>query len=111
MQDNSFFDEATEQSQVKARIVEKYFRAWAYVIVPQAKKRRGNVGYVDFFAGPGIYGDGLKSTPVLVLEKAIEDKDIRDRLVSVFNDVNPEYVKSLKSVIDSITDIVLPPEI
>ena len=38
MQDNSFFDEVREQSQVKSRIVEKYFRAWSYVIVPQAKK-------------------------------------------------------------------------
>ena len=105
MQSNSFFDEVKEQSQVKSRIVEKYFRAWSYVIVSEAKKRRSNVGYVDLFAGPGIYNDGLKSTPVLVLEKAIKDKDIQDRLISVFNDVNPEYVQSLKTVINSIPGI------
>lgn len=105
MQNNSFFHEVREQSQVKSRIVEKYFRAWSYVIVPQAKKRRSYVGYVDLFAGPGRYNDGLKSTPVLVLEEAIKDEDIRDTLISVFNDVNPEYVQSLKTVINSIPGI------
>lgn len=102
MRDKSFFDKPTEQSQVKARIVEKYFWAWAKVIIPHAKRRRSKIGYVDFFAGRRRYADGSKSTPILVLEKAIETKDIRDRLVSVFNDVNPEYVRDLKSAIASI---------
>ena len=99
MQDISFFDESTEQSQVKARIVEKYFWAWAKVIILHAKRRRSKIGYVDFFAGPGRYTDGSKSTPILVLEKAIENKDIRDRLVSVFNDANPEYARDLEDAI------------
>lgn len=38
MADNSFFDQQKEQSLVKAEIVDKYFRAWAKVIVPKAKK-------------------------------------------------------------------------
>ena len=41
MADNSFFDESTEQSQVKTAIVTKYFWAWAKVIIPTAK-RKGN---------------------------------------------------------------------
>ena len=105
MRDNSFFDESREQSQVKARIVEKYFWAWAKVIVPQAKKRGNRIGYVDLFAGKGKYNDGSKSTPILVLEKAIDDKDISDMLVSVFNDYNLEYVQNLKDVINSIQGI------
>jgi hypothetical protein len=32
MADQHFFDEAREQSQVKAEIVEKYFDAWAEII-------------------------------------------------------------------------------
>lgn len=105
MQNNSFFDESREQSQVKARIVEKYFWSWAKVIIPHAKKRKSSIGYVDLFAGPGSYRDGSKSTPVLVLEKALTEKDIRDMLVSVFNDVNPEYVRNLKTTIKTIPDI------
>ena len=101
MNDNSFFDESTEQSQVKSRIVEKYFWAWAQVMKGWANK----IGYIDLFAGPGRYQDGSKSTPILVLEKAIEEEDIRNRLVSVFNDLNQKYTESLQSDIDSIPDI------
>ena len=105
MQDNSFFDKPTEQSKVKTRIVEKYFLAWAKVIIPHAKSRNSNIGYVDLYAGRGKYKDGSKSTPVLVLERAIEDKDIRDMLISVFNDINPEYAQSLEDAIDLIPGI------
>ena len=105
MNDNSFFDESTEQSQVKSRIVEKYFWAWAKVIIGQTRRQDNKIGYIDLFAGPGRYQDGLKSTPILVLERAIEENDIRNRLVSVFNDLNQDYTESLQSAIDSIPDI------
>lgn len=98
MQDNSFFDIPTEQSKVKARIVEKYFRAWADVIIG-TENRVNKIGFVDFFAGPGKYADGYKSTPLLVLEKAIENEKIRDRLVSVFNDAESGYAKNLEESI------------
>lgn len=104
MQDSSFFDESKEQSQVKARIVEKYFWAWASVIIG-TKNKINRIGYVDFFAGPGRYADGSKSTPLLVLEKAIHDQKIRDRLISVFNDANPKYTKSLEDAINLIEGI------
>lgn len=101
MRDNSFYDKPTEQSKVKASIVEKYFWAWAKVVIPWAKKRRIEIGYVDLFSGPGGYKDGTKSTPILVLEKAAEDEDIRSMLVSVFNDVNSDHTQSLQDAIDS----------
>lgn len=107
MQNQSFFEESKESSLVKTRIVEKYFWAWAKVIIPHAKSRNSNIGYVDLFAGPGKYNDGSKSTPVLVLKKAIENEDMRNMLVSVFNDINPKFVQSLKTVINSIPDIDL----
>jgi hypothetical protein len=43
-----FFEECQEQSQVKARIVEKYFRAWAKVVIPRARDHR--IAYIDLFA-------------------------------------------------------------
>ena len=101
MRNNSFFDKPTEQSLVKARIVEKYFWAWAKVIIPWAKRRNNKIGYVDLFAGQGSYNDGTKSTPILVLEKAAEEEDIRNMLISVFNDVNSDYAQSLQDAIDA----------
>ncbi len=38
MADQSFFDESREQSVIKARIISKYFWAWAKVIIPSAKQ-------------------------------------------------------------------------
>ena len=101
MRNNSFYDKPTEQSQIKARIVEKYFWAWAKVVIPWAKRGKNRIGYVDIFAGPGGYKDGTKSTPLLVLEKAAEDEDIRKMLVSVFNDVSPDHAQNLQDAIDS----------
>ena len=112
MQDD-FFDKPTEQSRIKARIVVKYFKAWADVIISRSNVKISRappftgaaIGYVDFFAGPGRYDDGSKSTPVLVLEKAISIEKIRNSLVSVFNDVNPEYARSLENAIGLIPGI------
>lgn len=77
-----FFDETGDQSVVKATIIAKYFWAWAKVIIPTAKKHGDKIAYLDLFAGPGRYKDGTASTPLLVLEQAIEDPDMRRMLVS-----------------------------
>lgn len=55
-----FFDEREDQSEVKARIVSKYFGAWAKIIGPISTAER--IGYIDLFCGPGRYKDGSKST-------------------------------------------------
>ncbi len=100
----SFFDEQQEQSQVKAEIVAKYFNAWTDVMLANAKKGYGidRIGYVDLFAGPGRYKDGAKSTPLLVLERAIEKPDLAARLVTIFNDSATENVNSLTAAIASL---------
>ena len=105
MADASFFDESTEQSHVKATIVWKYFWAWANVIIPSAAQRSKKIAYVDLFAGPGRYKDGTKSTPLLVLERAIADPKMRGMLVTVFNDVDSDSSQSLQKAIDDLPDI------
>jgi len=105
MAEEDFFEQSREQSQVKTAIVAKYFWAWAKVIIPRAKNREGRIAYVDLFAGPGVYADGTRSTPLLVLEKAIEDPDMRQLLVTVFNDKNPHYTEDLKRAIGELPGI------
>jgi three-Cys-motif partner protein len=103
---NEFFDESTEQSQVKATIVSKYFWAWANVIMPTAAKiREGKIAYLDLFAGPGRYKDGSKSTPILILEKAVADPKMRDMLVTVFNDKDEDHQHDLEKTIAEIPGI------
>ncbi|NEP00640.1 MAG: three-Cys-motif partner protein TcmP [Symploca sp. SIO2E9] len=105
MSDSSFFDESREQSLVKAEIVAKYFWAWAKVIIPQAKKGQTNIAYVDLFSGPGRYKDGSKSTPLLILERAIDEPDMREMLVTVFNDKDSDNTQSLRHAIESLPNV------
>lgn len=100
-----FFEESSEQSAVKATIVAKYFWAWARVVIPTARTHSGKIAYLDLFAGPGRYKDGTKSTPLLVLERAIQDPDMRKMLVTFFNDADPENARSLSSAIKKLPDI------
>ena len=101
----SFFEESREQSQIKSRIVDKYFWAWAKIILPSVIKHGDRIAYIDLFAGPGRYKDGTKSTPLLILETAIKNPDIRDRLVSIFNDGDVGNTKSLESAIAELPGI------
>ena len=103
--DNLFFVESTEQSQVKTAIVAKYFWAWAKVIMPTAKKHGGKIAYLDLFAGPGRYEDGTKSTPLLIIEQAIQDTNMRSMLVTVFNDMDSDNSQSLQAAINEIPNI------
>jgi len=99
-----FFDEQREQSDVKAKIVAKYFDAWSNVMLG-AKKRFGHfsrIAYIDLFAGPGRYKDGTKSTPLMVLEHAIARPDLAAALVTMFNDRDEANVKSLKTEIENL---------
>jgi three-Cys-motif partner protein len=106
MQRENFFDESTEQSLIKAKIVEDYFWAWAKVLLGAVKKQSdGRIAYIDLFAGPGRYKDGTKSTPLRVLERAIADPELRNNLVTLFNDKNEDNTNTLQKEIDALPGI------
>ncbi|HJX66682.1 MAG TPA: three-Cys-motif partner protein TcmP [Polyangia bacterium] len=98
-----FFEESLEQSQVKARIVQKYFWAWAKVIMPHASG--GRIAYLDLFAGPGRYQDGTASTPLLILQEAIKDPKMSQMLVTEFNDRDANNSQSLETAIKALPGI------
>ena len=105
MTKRKFFAERTDQSEVKARIVEKYFYAWANVIMATASALHGKIAYIDLYAGPGRYEDGAASTPLLVLEKAIAHPKMSQMLVAYFNDADSNLTETLKTEIDKLPDI------
>ncbi len=104
-----FFSEQAEQSAVKTAIVAKYFQAWAKVITGHLTKssqpRQRRIAYIDLFAGPGRYKDGTKSTPLFILEAAIKDPILRDSLLTLFNDRDPENTSSLLAEIRKLPGI------
>ncbi len=105
MVDNQFFDEPREQSQIKARIVEKYLWAWANVVIPTARQMGNRILYIDLFAGPGRYDDGTLSTPLLVLRRAIDDTNMRNMLVTFLNDRDTDSAGKLQAAIDALEGV------
>lgn len=108
MAKKDFFEEQLEQSLVKSTIVSKYFGVWSKVIISTQKRYPNNsqkVAYIDLFAGPGRYKDGTVSTPHKILVNAVEDADLRQRLVTVFNDKDESNSQELEKTISEIADI------
>ncbi len=108
MADNSFFEEQQEQSLVKSKIVAKYFDIWANIIISAQKRYpQGSqkIAYIDLFAGPGRYKDGTQSTPLKILANAIAKSDLRERLVTIFNDKDETNSKALGITIAAIPGI------
>jgi len=105
MSTKKFFDERSDQSEVKARIVQKYFYAWANVILPSVERVDGRIAYIDLYAGPGRYRDGAASTPLLVLQHAIESPKMAKRLVALLNDSNSDNSNTLASEINMLPGI------
>jgi three-Cys-motif partner protein len=103
MMAEAFFDESTDQSQIKAKIVSEYFFVWAKVITQVQRSNR--IAYIDLFAGPGRYKDGTMSTPLMVLERAIRDSVIAQRLVTLFNDLDSDATQSLENAIKTLPGI------
>ena len=103
---DSFFNAKSARSEAKARIVAKYFHAWAQVVRRAAKLHSdGRLAYVDLFAGPGRYLDGSKSTPLLILKDAVKDADLSQMLISIFNDIDRGNTHSLANAIEAIPGI------
>ena len=105
---SKFFDKRTSQSEVKSTIVTKYFKAWAQVMVGvQGKHSRADkrIAYIDLYAGPGKYADETPSTPLLILQEAIQDSKIRERLVTLFNDKNERNASLLQKAINQLPHV------
>lgn len=100
---DEFFVEGSAHSTVKTTIATKYFLTWAGII--GRKTRSNRIGYVDLYAGPGRFVDGTKSTPLLILERAIRDPHMRDTLVTYFNDAKPAHADSLGGAINALPGI------
>ena len=104
----AFFTEQQEQSQIKSRIVSKYFSAWANIILGVQKNnptRTQRMAYIDLFAGPGRFEDGSKSTPLQILEIILARQELAERMVTLFNDKNASYISNLQKEINKLAGL------
>jgi three-Cys-motif partner protein len=102
---DGFFDTPEEQSVVKTTIVTNYFDAWSNVMLPRVVRMGKRLAYVDLFCGPGRYKDGTPSTPIWVLQYAIRDPRLCARLLTAFNDKDPEHVAQLSAAVANLPGV------
>jgi three-Cys-motif partner protein len=102
----NFFEKRTDQSRIKTNIVIKYVPTWAKVIRATTEQfSEGRIAYVDLYSGPGRYEDGEPSTPILLLEDAIKNSQLKNNLITVFNDGDVEHIQTLKREVSNIPGI------
>lgn len=112
MATEDFFEKLRKPSIVKSEIVSKYFAAWSNVIFHAQKKRYNDpnkikIGYIDLYAGQGKDDSGQESTPLLILKNAIYNQNLRNSLITVFNDSDPKKLAKLQNAIFALEDIGL----
>lgn len=99
----SFFDKQKSNSQIKSEIVSQYFWMWAKVM--KTRTKTGRLAYIDLYCGQGTYEDGSKSTPILILERALREPLVKNQLVSYFNDGDSKCIDKLKKAVGKIENI------
>ncbi len=83
MSTENFFNNQTPSSKIKAKIISEYFPQYCKIIL---SKPQYKIGYVDLFAGPGVYNDGNLSTPILIAKNCAKDQLLRESVWFIFND-------------------------
>jgi three-Cys-motif partner protein len=107
---NAFFGLQSEQSRLKSIIVSKYFGAWAKIMLNERRLssltvQNRNIQYMELYCGPGQYGDGSVSTPVMVLETALKSERMSQHLVASFLDCDADYCSALEQAFSQLQGI------
>jgi three-Cys-motif partner protein len=100
--EEGFFDNAPrDSSRVKRQIVTEYFDYYMRVMARNGK----TAGYVDLFAGPGIYGRGEESIPIVICKRVVSDPRLRTSVKLWFNEGDPVNFEKLKTNVDTLPGI------
>ena len=94
------FNEQTDRSAVKTRIVTKYFGTWAGII-----SRNEKMFYIDLFSGQGKFDDGKESTPIEVVKIISGNPDFKRKIQCYFNEGDETRCKKLKEYLSQFDDI------
>lgn len=82
--ETDFFETQTPSSRIKACIVSEYFPDYCKIITSRYPPKE--IRYIDLFAGPGLYGDGSVSTPILVARRCVTSEYLKSKVRFIFND-------------------------
>ena len=89
------FNEQSDRSAVKTRIVTKYFSTWASII----SSNNDEMYYIDLFSGQGKYDDGTESTPIEVMKVILQKPELKNKMHCYFNEGDEDRCKKLRECI------------
>lgn len=100
---DDFFSQQKEKSKIKTHIVSEFFKTY-YAILSKAGKTKNGFIYIDLFSGPGVYEDGTKSTPIILLDSIeLLGDNVLSEIEMIFNDEDKHFYQSLTDSIISHT--------
>jgi len=104
---SDFFNSKRKTSEIKTEFLNKYFKAWAAIMLRgQSYKNINKLLYVDLFSGPGIYDDGKESTPIKILNSIYASKgtfvDYDKHVQTIFNDKDKKVYEKLITNIENL---------
>lgn len=100
-----FFEVHDQRNIIKTKIVTDYFAAWSTFMLPRLTRHSDRLAFIDLFAGPGRFEDGQPSTPLWILESAVKNSTLCERLITVFNDKNVDFARQLRTEIQALPGI------
>ena len=102
MTDQFFTTPQRAATAIKTKIVVEYFVNWARIMASVMKNEANpRLRYVDLFAGPGLI-DGVKSTPLLIVEHIISKAELCEWLGCLFNDERRDYIETLRQNLEAL---------
>jgi hypothetical protein len=94
----SFFEHQTPESKAKVEIVTNFFASWLNII---GSSSTGPLAYLELFAGQGVYNDGTKSTPILVLEHILSTAHA-SRFHVILNEYDGAKADKLEAAVNAL---------
>ena len=99
--EDDFFNTPRDSSRVKRQIVIEYFDYYMKVMARDGK----TAGYVDLFAGPGVYDSGEESIPILICKQVAADARLRAFVKLWFHEGDAKNYEKLQANVAAVPGI------
>jgi three-Cys-motif partner protein len=103
---NEFFKTQRDTSEIKAEILNEYFKAWSNTLLQGQRYRSDHaLAFIDLYAGDGSSEKGSPAVPVKILNSIFgsADKFNLNKIVrTFFNDEKPTVASKLKTNLENL---------
>jgi three-Cys-motif partner protein len=101
---SDFHNEQTSSNALKSLIVSTYYAKWIEIMMYTHEKNGNQMlfGYIDLYAGAGMFKDGSYGTALSVMNKIVNSDKQLKYVKTIFNDMHKKSIQQLSGCIDDI---------